>query len=79
MSHFVRVGTGTQPGTRANFQIWSVEEENRLKLRMEYYEDEDEQFGYNDVSGDDLKKKILSLGISAYSGGNDAPGNLLPL
>ena len=46
---------------------------------MEYYEDEDEQFGYNDVSGDDLKKKILSLGISAYSGGNDAPGNLLPL
>ena len=44
---------------------------------MEYYEDEDEQFGYNDVSGDDLKKKILSLGISAYSGGNDAPGNLL--
>ena len=44
---------------------------------MDYYEDEDEQFGYNDVSGDDLRKKIISLGITAYSGGNDAPGNSL--
>ena len=48
---------------------------------MEYYdEDDEEQYPYDGVSytaGDavsDSKKKVISLGISAYSGGNDTPG-----
>ncbi len=50
---------------------------------MEYYDDEEEQYPYDGVSyttGDavsDIKKKVISLGISAYSGGNDTPGNHL--
>ena len=49
---------------------------------MEYYEDE-EEYPYDGVSytaGDavsDIKKKVISLGISAYSGGNYTQGNHL--
>jgi hypothetical protein len=41
------------------------------------YEDEEEQAFYSDERflGDEVKKKVISLGIHAYSGGSETPGS----